>query len=231
MLQRRIFIATPLASALLSVGFSAYAQRVTDTFADTFDTLAKPVPVALDSAKGEKTEIRQFFAYWCNHCANLEPSMFKWEKTMPKSFKLVRTPVAFQPNQKGLATLFYVLDTLPNSADLHLAVFSAIHNTRILNPNATEDQLRAFAIKTLNVPKDTVDAAWSSFGIQTKLRQSSTVLETYDINGIPAFVVQGRYQTSPARIANSKLGVGLRSAALYDVMFKEIERAALATAS
>lgn len=229
MIQRRTIIASSAAAtALASMSmFPAHAQRVADSISASFDPLKTPVPPVLDASKGEKAEVRQFFAYWCPHCANLEPSFMKWEKTAPKSIKFIRTPVAFGEPQKPLATLFYALETFPNAADLHVAVFSAIHNTRILPPNAPANKLVDFAVDVLKLPRAKVEAAWSSFGVQTKLRQGIAALDTYDIESIPTFIVQGRYKTSPARIAASPAGNGLRGDALYDAMFKAIETAAV----
>lgn len=227
MIQRRTIIAstaTSVALASLSM-LPAHAQRVSDTLAASFDMLKTPVPTILDASKGEKAEVRQFFAYWCPHCHNLEPSLIKWEKSAPKSIKMIRTPVAFGEPQKPLATLFYVLETFPNAADLHVAVFSAIHNTRVIPANAPANKLVDFAVDALKLPRAKVETAWSSFSVQTKLRQGIAALETYEIESIPTFVVQGRYKTSPARMAASPSGQGQRGDALYQTMFKAIESA------
>lgn len=230
MIQRRKIIASSAASAALaSLSFApAFAQRIADTVAGSFETLKTPVPPVLDASKGEKAEVRQFFAYWCPHCHNLEPAFLRWEKVAPKSIKLVRTPVAFGEQQKPLATLFYVLDTFPNASDLHVAVFSAIHKTRVLSPASPTNKLVDFAVDNLKLPRDKVEAAWTSFAVQTKLRQGIAALETYDIDSIPSFIVNGRLKTSPARMSTSPAGQGLRGEPLYDAMFKTIETAALA---
>lgn len=232
MLQRRQILASSAALATLGLPLMpAHAQRIADTFVASFDPMRTPVPPVLDASKGEKAEVRQFFAYWCPHCHNLEPSFLKWEKTAPKTIKMVRTPVAFSEPQKPLATLFYVLDGFPNANELHTAVFSAIHNTRVLPPNAPAGKMIDFAVNALKLPRDKVEAAWSSFAVQTKLRQAIASLETYEIESIPLFVVQGRYKTSPARMANAPAGQGLRGDALYNAMFKAIETAAVSLQS
>lgn len=226
MIQRRTIIASSATLASLAI-LPAHAQRASDAIAASFDALKTPVPTMLDTTKGEKAEVRQFFAYWCPHCHNLEASFMKWEKSAPKSIKFIRTPVAFGEPQKPLATLFYVLDTFPNASDLHLAVFSAMHNTRVLSPTTPTNKLVDFAVDALKLPRAKVEAVWSSFGTQTKLRQGIAALETYDIESIPTFIVQGRYKTSPARMAASPSGQGLRGEALYGAMFKAIEVAAV----
>lgn len=227
MIQRRTLIASSAtAAALASLSMvPAHAQRIADSIGASFDSLKTPVPPVLDATKGEKAEVRQFFAYWCPHCNNLEPSFIKWEKSVPKSVKLVRTPVAFGEPQKPLATLFYVLETFPNASDLHVAVFSAIHNTRILPANAPTNKLVDFAVDVLKLPRAKVEAAWSSFAVQTKLRQGIAALDTYDIDSIPTFIVNGRYKTSPARMSTSPKATGLRGEELYDAMFKAINEA------
>lgn len=229
MIQRRTLIASSMASATLAgLAFApnVFAQRIADAVAGSFEQLKTPVPTSLDPSKGEKAELRQFFAYWCPHCASLEPSLVEWEKTAPKSLKMIRTPVAFGEPQKPLATLFYVLETFPNAVDLHLAVFSAIHTTRIVAANSPAKKLVDFAVDNLKLPRDKVEAAWTSFSTQTKMRQGLAALDTYDIDSIPTFVLNGRQKTSPARIAASPAGQGLRNEPLYKAMFKTIETAA-----
>ena len=228
MIKRRSIIASSASAIALAAvpTLPAHAQRIADTISASFDLLKTPVPTMLDASKGEKAEVRQFFAYWCPHCHNLEASFIKWEKAAPKGIKIIRTPVAFGEPQKPLATLFYVIETFPNAPDLHVAVFSAIHNTRILPPNSPANKLMDFAVDTLKLPRAKVETAWSSFSVQTKLRQGIAALETYDIESIPTFIVQGRYKTSPARMASAPTGQGQRGDALYQAMFKAIESAA-----
>lgn len=229
MIQRRTLLASSMATATvagLAFAPNVFAQRIADAVAGSFDTLKTPAPMTLDPSKGEKSELRQFFAYWCPHCANLEPSMMKWEKTAPKSIKIIRTPVAFGEPQKPLATMFYVLETFPNAPDLHMAVFNAIHTTRIVAANSPTQKLVNFAVDVLKLPREKVEAAWTSFSTQTKMRQGLAALDTYDIDSIPTFIVNGRLKTSPARIASSPAGQGLRGEPLYNAMFKAIETAA-----
>ena len=229
MIQRRQIIVSSVASATLAALAiaPAHAQRVADSISASFDLLKTPVATVLDASKGEKAEVRQFFAYWCPHCSNLEASFIKWEKSAPKSIRMLRTPVAFGEPQKPLATLYYVLETFPNATDLHLAVFSAIHTSRVLPPNAPASKIMDFVVDNLKLPRAKVETAWSSFSVQTKLRQGITALDTYDIDSIPTFIVQGKYKTSPARIATAPAANGLRGDALYEVMFKAIEAAAV----
>ena len=82
MLKRRQVLTSSTALALAALPFMpARAQRIADTFVASFDPLRTPVPPVLDASKGEKSEVRQFFAYWCPHCSNLEPAFLKWEKS------------------------------------------------------------------------------------------------------------------------------------------------------
>src|SRR5690606_41588980 len=42
-----------------------------------------------------KTEVLEFFAYSCPHCAILEPKLQAWAKTLPADVALRPVPVAF----------------------------------------------------------------------------------------------------------------------------------------
>lgn len=232
MIHRRKILASSMASAALTglaLSPLAHAQpkpQAVMELTDVFEPLPKPVPMSIDESKGDRAEVRQFFAYWCPHCNNLEPAFLRWEKKAPKHIKLSRIPVAFGEPQKPLATLFYVLETFPNAAELHMGVFNAIHSTRVLSPSTSIKGLVDFTVNVLRLPREKVEAAWASFAVQTKLRQAVTALQTYDLDSIPAFIVNGRYKTSPSKVASSPAGQGLRGEPLYDIMFKLIEEGA-----
>jgi protein dithiol oxidoreductase (disulfide-forming) len=37
-------------------------------------------------------------------------------------------------------------------------------------------------------------AAWNSFSVSTRMAQNNRMIESYQISGVPSFVVDGRYQ-------------------------------------
>ncbi|HZR70224.1 MAG TPA: hypothetical protein VFB01_14380, partial [Burkholderiales bacterium] len=55
--------------------------------------LKNPVPVE----SGNKIEVIEFFSYGCPHCADLEPILEQWLKTLPPDVQFRRVPVLFQP--------------------------------------------------------------------------------------------------------------------------------------
>jgi len=87
------------------------------------------VDPAQPSDTAGKTEILEFFAYSCPHCATMEPLVEKWAASLPEDTVLKRVPVAFNASMSDLQRLYYSLESL-GRLDLHPAVFKAIHQER-----------------------------------------------------------------------------------------------------
>ncbi|HRL22321.1 thiol:disulfide interchange protein DsbA/DsbL [Alcaligenes sp. SDU_A2] len=141
-----------------------------------------------------KTEVLEFFAYSCPHCAILEPKVEAWSKTLPADVALRPVPVAFNAGMGDLQKLYYTLEAM-DRLDLHPKVFEAIHQQRE----------RLFDAKAITewVAKQGVDKAkfeqtFNSFGVQTKANKANELARNYQIDGTPSLAVGGKYVTSPA---------------------------------
>ena len=139
MLNRRNFIQNTLATSIGIASANTNAQPLgTELF---FDVLSTP-QLPANTGKDQPIEIRQFFAYWCPHCAHLEDTLTAWVGTLPKRVKFTRTPVSFQAAQNGFALLYYVIESLPNAKSLHAQVFNAVHSVHTLNLPPTTPRLK-----------------------------------------------------------------------------------------
>ena len=47
-------------------------------------------------APAGKIEVLEFFAYWCPHCASLEPELADWKKRQPPEIVFRREHVSFR---------------------------------------------------------------------------------------------------------------------------------------
>ena len=168
----------------------AQAQAAAFKNGTDYLTLGKPAPT--ESPAG-KVEVVEFFWYGCPHCHNFEPQLEAWSKTMPKDVVLRRVPVAFRPDFEPAQRLFFVLEALGKVDELNRKVFDAIHvNKQTL---ATAEQVTAWAEKQ-GIDRTKFTELYNSFSVGTKVRKATQLQDSYQVDGVPALGVAGRYFTS-----------------------------------
>jgi len=188
MMQVRTVLSRLLASASLALGLSisavsAQAQNYSDV-----------TPVQPSDTTG-KVEVLEFFGYTCPHCKIMEPLMARWATTLPENVVLNHVPVAFNASMADLQRLYYSLEVL-NRLDLHRAVFRAIHDERkrIFDAKAITDW-----VADQGVDRQSFEAVFKSFGVQTKVARANELARVYRIEGTPTLAVGGRFTTSPSQ--------------------------------
>lgn len=154
-----------------------------------FIKLDKPVPV---EAPAGKVEVIEFFWYNCGHCNAFEPALAAWVAKLPKDVAFKRVPVAFNDASVPQQRLYYALETMGLVDKLHARVFAAIHGEK-------QNLSQADAI-TNWVVKQGVDKAkfleqFNSFSASTKATRAKQLTNAYQLEGVPALGVAGRYYT------------------------------------
>ena len=142
-------------------------------------------------ADRERIEVVEFFWYGCPHCFDLEPPLAAWAASLPAGVSFRRVP-AIPANDKWLpgARLYYTLEAMGLADKLHFEVFAAIHVGR----QRIDDEKSIFewaAKKGLDSQQFL--AAWSSPGVQSRVRQSRLLGAAAGLTGVPAVMVHGRY--------------------------------------
>lgn len=147
---------------------------------------------AVEAPRG-KVEVIEFFWYRCPHCADLEPDLEAWAKRQPGHVLIRRQPAVLNDSWMPLTRAFYALEALGQLDRLHAAVFNAIHRERIdLNdPNTFFDWAAG-----RGVDRKKLAEAYDSFTVNAKAARAKQMTARYKITGVPAFVVNGKYQTS-----------------------------------
>ncbi len=167
---------------------------------------------AVDVPRG-KVEVIEFFWYRCPHCAELEPELEAWAKRLPAHVVLRRQPAVLNDGWLPLARVFYALEAVGELARLHGAVFTAIHRERIdLNDPETFFDWAA----SQGVARKRIAEAYHSFSVNVKAARAKQLTARYKITGVPAFVVNGKYQTSADLTGGQK--------ALFKVLDELIEQ-------
>lgn len=185
MLRLRPWLILALCLGALS---SAAATWAGELRADRDFRLIEPPLAAPDASS---IDVIEFFWYGCPHCADLEPPLATWGRTLPRDVRLRRVPAIFHAKWISGARLYYTLETLHLAAALHGEVFAAIHGER-LRLLDDEAALTAWA-EQQGIARSDFLAAWNSFTVQTRIREAQRLTQAAGIRGVPALVVAGRY--------------------------------------
>ena len=110
---------------------------------------------------------------------------------LPADVQLRRIPAQFSPQWIGTAKVWYTLEGL-NEEKLVPAVFTAIHSQ-----NIRLDQDKAFLdwIATQGVDRKKAEDMYNSFAVNGKVARAKTLVQTYGVQSVPTFVVDGKYTT------------------------------------
>ena len=154
-----------------------------------YSLLSPPQP----TEGGGKIEVIEFFWYGCPHCYALEPAVNAWLKTAPKDVVFKRVP-AFPSESWGRdAVMFYTLEAMGLLDKYHDKVFDAIHKDKVnfANKAKRDEWLKANGIdpaKYAEVEK--------SFTVVTKVSRARQMTQSYKVDSVPRFIVNGKYVTS-----------------------------------
>ena len=145
-------------------------------------------------AEGDRVQVIEFFWYACPHCYRLEPSLNAWLKRKPAYVEFDRIPAMFsRPDVVLHAKTYYALRLMGLADELHEKIFVAVHEQR--RALKTQQEMEAF-LKEQGVDIDAFRKAMKSFAVQTQARRAAVLAERFDIRGVPALVVDGKYRTS-----------------------------------
>ena len=178
------FLFSSAAAALFAFSGSAMAAQ----FVAGKDYTVVPNPVAVE--KPGKIEVREFFWYGCGHCSKLEPHMQAWLKQMPKDVRFVRTPASMNPLWEQGARAYYVSEALGVRQKTHLPLFHAIHAN---GQNILEQAAFAKFFTQFGIPEAKFNSTYKSFPISSKIAQSQDLAKRYQLTGVPAVAVNGKY--------------------------------------
>ncbi|MEK6708853.1 MAG: thiol:disulfide interchange protein DsbA/DsbL [Pseudomonadota bacterium] len=154
-----------------------------------YTVLPEPRP----TQSGKNIEVLEFFWYGCPHCYDLHPLIKAWLKKMPKDVSFRYIPAVFRANWIAGTKTFYALEALGVRDKLHDKVYDAIHLDKI--DLSKEDVLFDWMAKQGMERQKFIDA-YNSFSVQNQATRSTQMSKDYNLSGVPALVVDGRYLTS-----------------------------------
>lgn len=182
----RIVLALLLGMTRIALGAEPVAGR-------EYLVLDPPRP----TAGGDRVEVIEFFSYACPYCYATEPYLTRWFNEHRTDVALQRVPSVLPPRWAPYARIYYALEAGGLLERLHWPVYDNVHFDG--RPLYDEKTLLAWLARN-GVDAVLFKQTMHSPGVEAKLATARTLLDTYDIHGVPTFVVEGRYVTS-ARLA------------------------------
>ena len=182
---RRIPFALVLVAAL---AFSAASYAALQAGRD-YQPLTAAQPTQVPAGK---KEIIEFFSFACPHCYEAHRRVLEWAHKLPSNVTFRQIPVAFDhPGWEPLAHAAYAMQATGDFDRLESAFFDAIHKEQ--KPLFDEKAITAWMVQQ-GVDGKKFTTAWNSFSVSTHMAQNDRMIESYQISGVPMFVVDGRYQ-------------------------------------
>jgi thiol:disulfide interchange protein DsbA len=145
-------------------------------------------------AEGDRVQVLEFFWYACPHCYTLEPHLNGWLEKKPDNIEFDRVPAMFPREDVVLhAKTYYALRLMGVEDELHEKIFRVIHDEdRQLK---TQKDMEAF-LDEQKIDLEAYRKAMQSFAVQTQARRAAVLAQRFDVSGVPAIVVDGKYRTT-----------------------------------
>ena len=156
------------------------------------------VPTQPTVGGADKIEVAEVFWYGCPHCLTFEPAINGWAENVPANARFIRIPAVWNPLAKLHGRLYYTKEVLARNDKLadvkafHAAVFTEFH--RKGNHLTSEDSIQKL-FERFGVSKDDFFNTWNSFEVDQKVRVANDLVRRYNVTGVPAMVINGKYRS------------------------------------
>ncbi len=176
---------------ILTIFLSSSLLLSNSIAAETYRKLPSPQP----TSTGDKIEVLEIFFYGCSHCYSFEPTIEKWLEEKADYIEFIRMPGVLGKTWLTHARAYYAAEKLGILDKIHRPLFDAIHKEKrkIIDVKS----LREF-FEEHGVSGDDFDQAYKSREVEEKVREAYSAGKRYELTGVPAIIINGKYGTSPS---------------------------------
>jgi thiol:disulfide interchange protein DsbA len=157
------------------------------------------VPAQPTAVPAGQVEVLEFFWYACPHCYALDPLVEAWKRTKPAYVSFSRVHVLWSEGHRSLARLYYTLESMGKLDQLHGEIFREIHVNGdpliATDPNNTAEteRIQSAFVRRFGISETDFKNAYHSMSVDLALQRADELVERYRIDGVPRFVVNGKY--------------------------------------
>ncbi len=182
----------PLAVFFLLLSFSLISlssARADIVEGKDYTVLATPQP----TQDGNTIEVLEFFWYGCPHCDSLHPHLKTWLMNIPKDVSFRYVPATLRANWVSAAKIFYTIEAIGKTDVLHDKVYDAVHRDKI---DMNNESVLFDWIEKQGIDRKKFEDTYRSFSVQNQVARSTQLSRQYQLTGVPALVINGKYITS-----------------------------------
>lgn len=181
-----------MVAALAALGLSSMAMAQTPVEGEHYKVLDETVPTQVEEGQ---IEVVEAFWYGCPHCYNLEDPLNAWVAELPDDVTFQRLPATMGGDWNKHAMAFYAAEELGILDEFHDDFFHAIHEDG--KKLTAQDDIAEF-FSDYGVSEEEAKKALGSFGVKSQVNQAHARMRAYELMGVPALIVEGRYVISPS---------------------------------
>lgn len=182
----------PLAIFFLLLSFSLISlssARADIVEGKDYTVLATPQP----TQDGNTIEVLEFFWYGCPHCDSLHPHLKTWLMNTPKDVSFRYVPATLRANWVAAAKIFYTIEAIGKTDVLHDKVYDAVHRDKI---DINNESVLFDWVEKQGIDRKKFEDTYRSFSVQNQVARSTQLSRQYQLTGVPALVINGKYITS-----------------------------------
>ena len=138
-----------------------------------------------------KIEVAEFFWYGCGHCYTFEPMLTQWKKTIAEDVDFRGSPAIWNQKMEIHARAFYTAQVLGVLDTMHPVIFQAMNVDR--KRLSSEEEIEELFVANGVAAEDFVKA-FSSFGVNSQVRQANSRVRAAKVSGTPSMMVNGKYR-------------------------------------
>lgn len=139
-------------------------------------------------------EVVEVFSYACVHCAEFQPAVNNWKKTLPAGVKFRYVPAVFGGVFDNAARAFFAAEAMGVQERTHDAVFKAVFIDRTIKNGSLEDFANVYA--SLGVDRAKFLSIMNSTTVSAKLNRAKQFAQRTGVNATPTMIVNGKYRVT-----------------------------------
>ncbi len=153
----------------------------------------------LDLKPSSKPVVTEFFSFYCPHCHSFEPVIQQLKQQLPEGVKLQKNHVSFMGGKMGpsMSKAFATMVALKIEDQMIPVMFNRIHNMRKA-PRNDEELRQIFLDEGIDANK--FDSAFKGFAVDSMVRRMDKQFEDSGLTGVPAVIVNNKYQVQAQSI-------------------------------
>ena len=139
-----------------------------------------------------KIEIAEVFSYRCIHCAEFQPKVNVWKKTMPSDVRWEYVPAVFGGTWDTFARAYFAAQLMGVQPKTHDKVFNGVFVDRTAGNGSVEEIAEMYG--KWGVDKAKMLATMNSFGVTAKLNRAHQFAVRAGVDATPTIIVNGKYR-------------------------------------